>query len=122
MIEELFSSKIKGLREALLYGISEAQYLGKKFIGITLSNGDGLIIYLDPYQEAVKNLLYITNKNLYIGKFIGVFRYYEGNTYKIYQINLEELNEITSSKELWVVSVEVIKDVLEDFLVEAVDQ
>ncbi|MEM4085558.1 MAG: hypothetical protein QXR34_04210 [Saccharolobus sp.] len=108
----------EGLKEALYYGFSEAEFLGKNFLGLTLSNGDGLIINLNPFTRDIYNLLLIS-KNKYNLRSIGIFSNFDGNTYFIYEINNpSELINIVNGN-IRVVYVEVIKDALEDFLYQA---
>ncbi|MEM1626241.1 MAG: hypothetical protein QXV69_03015 [Sulfolobaceae archaeon] len=113
-VRDLINLRIKGFKEALIYGITEAEALGKQFIGITLSNQDGIILHLNPFSEEVYGIYYFT-KNEIQKEMIGIFDF-GGNTYKIYKIDLDFLNGLDS---IVVESVEVIKGVLEDFLSEA---
>lgn len=108
----------KGFEEAIFLGISECEELGKNFIGVTLSNGDGLVLSVDPYQEEVNSLFLYTNrkiedKNL---KLVGFFKpSNSGNTYYLYVIdNLKDF--VKEYEKTEVVSVEVIQGELEDFL------
>lgn len=109
----------EGFKEAIFYGMSECEELGKEFIGVTLNNGDGIILRVNPFEnEILYILLYSTrkydNENL---RFIGVFKLEESsNTYFIYQItNLRNfINKYGSN--IKVIYVEVIKGALEDFL------
>jgi len=113
-LKELLELRIRGFKEALLFGVTEAEFLGKEFVGITLSNGDGVIIHLNPYTDEIYSIYYFTEKE-FQGNMLGIFAY-GGNTYKLYEIDLEFLNKLNNIE---VVSVEVIKGVLEDFLTEA---
>nr|WP_152941438.1 hypothetical protein [Acidianus ambivalens] len=107
------------MKESLEYGISEAEYLGKEFIGITLSNGDGIILHVNPYSDEIIEAYLMTIKQNSEKRLIGVFKYEEGNTYFIYEITdlVDYINRLTNER---VVYVEVIKNVLEDFLLNAV--
>lgn len=111
----------RGFKEALLYGISEAETLGKNFIGLSLSQGDGIIFYVNPYFEEVYDIFIFTKNRLDVGKFFGIFKYEKsGNAYNIYQvINLKDLLAIYGL-DTEIIYVEVIQDALEDFLSEAV--
>jgi len=111
--------KWEGFEEALFYGISECQELGKTFIGITLSNGEGIIIKVDPYVDEITDILLYTDKKYSNEELrpLGVFKQGEtSNTYFIYQI-LNLRNFINRyDNDIKVVYVEVIKGDLEDFL------
>ena len=111
--------KWEGFEKALFYGIGECQELGKTFIGLTLSNGEGIIIKLDPYLDEILDLLLYTDKK-YPDKYLrllGVFKQGEtGNTYFIYQIlNLRDFISRYGNN-IKIIYVEVIKGDLEDFL------
>ncbi|WP_236752008.1 hypothetical protein [Acidianus sp. HS-5] len=119
-IKDIIYLPLSGLKESLEYGISEAEYLGKEFIGLTLSNGDGIILRVNPYSCDIKGAYLMSAKRCDDKRLIGVFKYEGGNTYFIYEIT--DLvgyinNKLTNER---VVYVEVIKDVLEDFLLNAV--
>lgn len=110
---------MNGLKEALFYGMSECEELGKEFIGITLNNGDGLIIRINPYEEEILDALLYSDKKYSIEdlRILGLFKQGEsGNTFFIYQI-LNLRNFINKyGNDIKVVYVEVIKGDLEDFL------
>jgi len=110
-----------GLEEALKYGFSEAEFLGKNFIGITLDNGDGLILYINPYLNKIYKIL-LMSKTKYDLKIIGSFSSFDNNKYFIYEVNnpMQLINVLGSS--IKVIYVEVIKDVLEDFLHQTMDR
>ncbi|MFP3163221.1 MAG: hypothetical protein RXQ75_05235 [Acidianus hospitalis] len=118
-IKDIIDLPLPGLKESLEYGISEAEYLGKEFIGITLSNGDGIILHVNPYSDEIIEAYLMTIKQNSEKRLIGVFKYEGGNTYFIYEITdlVDYVNRLTNER---VVYVEVIKDVLEDFLLNAV--
>ncbi|MCI2414890.1 MAG: hypothetical protein MPF33_06565 [Candidatus Aramenus sp.] len=116
-VKELLTFGWRNLDLALEYGVEEASYLGKTLLGLTLSNGLGLVLYLDPFSEEVRSLLLMSPEKLEIGRFLGVFKYEGGNTYFIYDII--DISQLQSLGQLEVVSVEVVRDVLEDFLLEA---
>ncbi|AHC51595.1 hypothetical protein SUSAZ_06340 [Sulfolobus acidocaldarius SUSAZ] len=123
-LRELLSEvSIKGFKEALLLGLSEAEELGKDILGITLSNGYGIIFYVDPFNdEIIYTFLYIKNEikdeNL---KLCCLFNTGD-NTYFIYQIlNFNEFIKKYCDG-LEVIYVEVIKDDLEDFLHSTMDR
>ncbi|WP_338601722.1 hypothetical protein V6M85_00655 [Sulfolobus tengchongensis] len=110
-----------GLDEALNYGFSEAETLGKNFIGITLDNGDGLILYVNPYLNEIYRIL-LMSKSKYNLTSIGVFSNFSGDKYFIYDVkDTSELINIFGQN-VKVIYVEVIKDVLEDFLYQAMDR
>ncbi|QXJ29646.1 hypothetical protein J5U23_02519 [Saccharolobus shibatae B12] len=119
-IEELIANlPWIGLEEALQYGFSEAEALGKNFIGITLDNGDGLILYVNPFLNDVYKIL-LMSKSRYNLPSIGVFSNFNGDKYFIYDVgDISELINILGSN-LKVIYVEVIKNVLEDFLYQTV--
>jgi hypothetical protein len=118
-IKDIIDLPLPGLKESLEYGISEAEYLGKEFIGITLSNGDGIILHVNPYSDEIIEAYLMTIKQNSEKRLIGVFKYEGDNTYFIYEITdlVDYINRLTNER---VVYVEVIKDVLEDFLLNAV--
>ncbi len=116
-VRELLTLEWKNLDYALEYGIEEAKYLGKTLLGLTLSNGLGLVLYVDPFYEEVKSILLMSPSKMDIGRFLGIFKYEGGNTYFIYYIL--DISQLQNLGQLEVVSVEVVKDVLEDFLLEA---
>ncbi|EZQ06791.1 MULTISPECIES: hypothetical protein [Acidianus] len=122
-VNVLLDSEIPGIREALEYGLAEAQFLGKEMIGLSFSNGDGIILYINPFSEQIHKLLFISfsqRNNGFLSP-LGIFKYEGGNTIFIYEItNLAEL--LKSEVNTRVESVEVIKGVLEDFLFEAMDR
>ncbi|BFH74342.1 hypothetical protein SJAV_22860 [Sulfurisphaera javensis] len=112
----------EGFREALFYGISECEELGKEFIGITLSTGDGLILRVNPYENEVLYIFLYSDRKYPLDdlKVVGIFKPSDdSNTYFIYQItNLRNfLNKYGS--DIKVIYVEVIKGALEDFLYSA---
>jgi len=111
--------KWEGFEEALFYGIAECQELGKTFIGLTLSNGDGIILKVDPYFEEIIDVLLYTDKKCSDKdlRFIGMFKQGEtGNTYFICQIlNLRDFIS-RYGNDIKIIYVEVIKGELEDFL------
>ncbi|WP_236748954.1 hypothetical protein [Acidianus manzaensis] len=107
------------LEKALEYGMAEAEYLGKQFIGITLSNGNGLIFYVNPYEDEIQKIFLMSIEENKEKNLLGIFHYEGGNTYFIYEItDLSEIQSILNSQSI--LYVEVIKDVLEDFLLESV--
>lgn len=117
-ISSLLSHEFPDFQKALEYGLAEAQYLGKEFIGLTLSSGKGIIIRINPYAEEVEKILLMSDTEDQSKKLFAIFRYEGGNTYFIYEItDLSELYNILRDEK--VIYVEVIKDVLEDFLLEA---
>jgi hypothetical protein len=117
-VKDLLSLPWKNMDRALEYGVEECKYLGKTLLGITLSNGTGFIIYFNPYTEEIYRLLIMSSEKKELGEFFGVFKYEGGNTFFIYTItNLTQI--VNSFGEIEVDSVEVIKDVFEDFLLEA---
>jgi len=117
-VKDLFSLPWKNMDRALEYGVEECRYLGKTLLGITLSNGLGFIIYFNPYSEEIYKMLIMSPEKKELGEFFGVFRYEGGNTFFIYTVtNLTQI--VNSFGEIEVNSVEVIKDVFEDFLLEA---
>ncbi len=110
-----------GLREAIEYGISEAEVLGKDLLGLTLDNGDGLILYINPYNANIYQL-FVISKTKHNLRLMGNFTRFDGNTFFIYEIdNPSELIN-TFGTNVRVEYVEVIKDVLEDFLHQAMDR
>ncbi len=118
-IKDIICLPLPGLKESLEYGVSEAEYLGKEFIGLTLANGDGIILRINPYSCDIKGAYLMSAKHCEGKRLIGVFKYEGGNTYFIYEITdlVDYINKLTNER---VVYVEVIKDVLEDFLLNAV--
>ncbi|QIW24198.1 hypothetical protein EWF20_08610 [Sulfolobus sp. S-194] len=119
-VEELIDIiKWEGFKEALFYGLSECEELGKEFIGITLDNGDGIILRVNPYEYEILYILLYSNKKYSNNdlRLIGIFKSEEnGNTYFIYQItNLRNFINMFGN-DIKVIYVEVIRDALEDFL------
>ncbi|QIJ32897.1 hypothetical protein DFR86_09810 [Acidianus sulfidivorans JP7] len=120
-LTDLLSLGNEELQKAIEYGISEAQYLGKEFIGITLSNGNGIILHVNPYEEKLQKILIMTMEEIKDKKLVGIFHYEGGNTYFIYEItDLSEIQNILNNQRI--LYVQVISDVLEDFLLEAMDR
>ena len=105
----------KGFEEALFLGLSEAEELGKCFIGFTLSNGQGFLLHVDPYEGEVRGIYLVTEEKVEASylRFCCVFE--SGNTIFIYEIvNLAEyINTVRSES---IIYVEVIRGELEDFL------
>ncbi|BBG23872.1 hypothetical protein IC006_1168 [Sulfuracidifex tepidarius] len=110
---------LPGLRESLFLGIAEAQELGKEFIGVTLSDGKGLIFKVNPFDETVYSLFLMSTDNIDGLPRIGVFKNKEDITYFIYEINNYGDFFKTLSESVSAVYVEVIGGDLEDFLYRA---
>ena len=107
----------KGIEEALFLGLSEAEELGKYFLGFTLSNGHGIILFVDPYGAEIRGIyLALPEKSeaQYL-RFCCLYKGRIGNTIFIYEIvNLSEyINTVKSES---IIYEEVIKGELEDFL------
>lgn len=119
LLKELIEKcDLPGLRESLFLGIAEAQELGKEFIGVTLSDGKGLIFKVNPFEETISSFLLMSAENADLPR-IGVFKNKEDITYFIYEINnyVDFCNALSNS--VSAVYVEVIGGDLEDFLYRA---
>lgn len=107
----------RGFEEGLFLGLSEAEELGKEFLGFTLSNGHGLVLHVNPYEGEVKGVYLVLPEKIEANylNYCCVFNTRFGNTIFIYEIiNLSEyINSVRSES---VIYVEVIKGELEDFL------
>ncbi|WP_149528453.1 hypothetical protein [Sulfuracidifex tepidarius] len=119
MREIIEKCDLPGLRESLFLGIAEAQELGKEFIGVTLSDGKGLIFKVNPFDETVYSLFLMSTDNIDGLPRIGVFKNKEDITYFIYEINNYGDFFKTLSESVSAVYVEVIGGDLEDFLYRA---
>jgi hypothetical protein len=128
-VKEFLNFSLKGLKESLLLGLSEAEELGKSFIGLTLSNGDGLIFYVNPYLDEIYGVFLYTQIN-YQEPFLKACCVYKnevdqksesnnGNTYFIYEITNFNDFVVKMGTQLSVIYVEVIQGDLEDFLLTA---
>lgn len=126
-IKEFLNFNLKGLKESLLLGLSEAEELGKSFIGLTLSNGEGLIFYVNPYLDEVFGVFLYTQAK-YQEPFLKACCIYKsevnqksdnGNTYFIYEITNFNDFVVKMGTQLSVIYVEVIQGDLEDFLLTA---
>jgi hypothetical protein len=119
-LNDLLNLEIKGLREAVNMGVSEASLLGAELLGLTLDNGVGLVLRVTP-DEKIRQLLVVSQTQLPREVF-AVFVRPDGIKLLIYKI--EEIKELGgllgSGRE--VIYVEVIKGDLEDFLLEALDR
>ncbi len=112
---------MNGLRESLFLGVSEAQELGKQFIGITLSNGDGIILKVNPYEEDISSIFLMSTEKRDNLNFIALFKNKEDITYFIYEIvNYDDFFR-SMFNTVSVVYVEVISGDLEDFLYRTAD-
>ncbi|MCY0849588.1 hypothetical protein [Sulfuracidifex metallicus] len=122
LLKELIEKvSLPGFRESVFLGVAEAQELGKEFLGITLSNGDGIILKVNPYEDILLSMFLMTKEKRENLKFIALFKNTEDTTYFIYEINNYEefLNSLLTN--ISIVYVEVISGDLEDFLHRAED-
>lgn len=119
-LNDVLKLEIRGLRDSLNLGLSEASFLGAEFLGLTLDNGVGLVMRVTPSEE-IREVLLVSRSEL-PGELFGVFVRHDGEKLLIYKIDrIEELKRLLGG-ERRVVYVEVIRGELEDFLLEALDR
>ncbi|MGC9105895.1 MAG: hypothetical protein ACP5HQ_05700 [Thermoprotei archaeon] len=114
---------VPGSYRTLLYAVSEAVYLGKKYVGLMLDDGVGVILVVDQVRESVEEILLMrpVEYNLDFCHDIALYEVtVEGRsyTYKICRIkDLSRAKEYFAKRALQ--HYELIGGNLEDFLDQA---
>lgn len=114
---------VPGIYDVLLYAVSEAVDLGKRYIGILLDDGNGLILVVNQINEDVQEILAIhpSDETLSFCNDFALYQLTKDNreyTFKICSFkDLSEAREYFRQRKI--VHYELIGGNLEDFLDQA---